>query len=137
MRGASRIVHGTISGVIGSNHDFVEPGAMVRGASGSAERSQWRGSMMPTGNKKVDLPTMLRDPAGVFRSPRDVLEHPDLTQEERLAILQQWERDARGLSVAEEEGMGGGEESLLSRVRRAIAQLGDGSAVGGPGTKHG
>lgn len=80
---------------------------------------------------------MLRDPAGVFRSPRDVLDHPALTREERLAILKQWERDARGLSVAEEEGMEGGEESLLSRVRRAIAQLGEEQAPSGPGTKHG
>ncbi len=92
---------------------------------------------MPTGGKKVDLPTMLRDPAGVFRSPRDVLEHPDLTREERLAILQQWERDARSLSVAEEEGMTGGEENLLSRVRRAIARLGEEQEPSGPGTKHG
>jgi len=88
-------------------------------------------------NRKIDLQTMLRDPAGVFRSPRDVLMHPDLTPDERRAILEQWERDARGLSVAEEEGMEGGEESLLSRVRQAMAELGEGSSARGSGTKHG
>ena len=93
--------------------------------------------MMATRNNKVDLTTMLRDPAGVFRVPRDVLDHPDLTREQRTAILRQWERDARGLSVAEEEGMEGGEESLLGRVRAALAQLGQHQEPRGPGTKHG
>ncbi len=92
---------------------------------------------MPTKGNKVDLATILRDPAGVFRSPRDVLDHPNLTREERLAILEQWERDARGLWVAEEEGMAGGEESLLARVRRAIADLGPERSPKGPATKHG
>lgn len=88
-------------------------------------------------NRKDDLQAMLRDPAAVFRTPSDVLDRPGLTCDERLEILRQWERDARGLAVAEEEGMGGGEESLLSRVRLAIARLGEAESVGGPGTKHG
>jgi hypothetical protein len=92
---------------------------------------------MSTQDKNVDLATMLRDPAGVFRIPRDVLAHPDLTREQRVAILRQWERDARGLQVAEEEGMAGGEESLLGRVRGALAQLGEDQDLSGPGTKHG
>jgi len=94
---------------------------------------------MPTRAYKVDLPAILRDPAGVFNSPRDVLDHPGLTHADRLAILQQWERDARGLSVAEEEGMAGGEESLLARVRAAIVQLEHGRRrpPKGPATKHG
>ena len=92
---------------------------------------------MATRNRKLDLQTMLRDPAGVFRSPRDVLTCPDLGRDERRAILEQWERDARGLSVAEEEGMEGGEESLLSRVRQAMAELGEESSASGSGTKHG
>ena len=41
-------------------------------------------------NRKDDLQAMLRDPAAVFGTPRDVLDHPGLTRDERLAILQQW-----------------------------------------------
>ena len=95
---------------------------------------------MPIRARKVDLPAILRDPAGVFKSPREVLDDPSLTRADRLAILAQWERDARGLSVAEEEGMTGGEESLLARVRAAIAQLERGHrrrSPKGPATKHG
>jgi hypothetical protein len=34
---------------------------------------------MATRNSRAELQAMLRDPAGVFRSPRVVLDHPDLT----------------------------------------------------------
>jgi len=77
----------------------------------------------PSRANKVDLQSMLRDPAAVFRKPRDVLGQKGLTPAQQLAILRQWEVDARALSVAEAEGMAGGEKSLLSRVRRAIAQV--------------
>jgi hypothetical protein len=96
------------------------------------------GTSMTARISKVDLQAMLRDPAAAFRSPRDVLDHPGLTHDERLAILQQWEHDAKELSVAEGEGMGGGEESMLSRVRLAIARLGEqASASAGSIGKHG
>ena len=92
---------------------------------------------MTARNRQVDLQKMLQDPAAAFGSPREVLDHPDLTRDERLAILQRWEHDARELSVAEGEGMGGGEESMLSRVRLAIARLGEqASASGGSSGKH-
>jgi hypothetical protein len=81
-------------------------------------------------SRKDDLQTMLRDPAAVFSTPRDVLDRPGLTRDERLAILRQWERDARGLSVAEEEGMGGGEESLLSARQTGDRAIGRSRVAG-------
>jgi hypothetical protein len=47
--------------------------------------------------------------------------HPQLSREMKLALLRQWEQTARSLSVAESEGMGGGEENKLGRVELAIA----------------
>ena len=41
----------------------------------------------------------------------------------QLKLLRQWEQDARGLAEAESEGMGGGEESMLGRVREALHAL--------------
>jgi len=38
----------------------------------------------------------------------------------KLSLLRQWEQTARSLSVAESEGMGGGEENMLGRVELAI-----------------
>jgi hypothetical protein len=38
----------------------------------------------------------------------------------KLAILREWELDARRLSASESEGFRGGEESMLGRVEEAI-----------------
>lgn len=82
-----------------------------------------------------------RRPAGAsasFASPRDVVEDQTLSREAKLRLLTQWERDARELSVAEEEGMMGGEESMLGRVRQALQQLGaDRGEPRRQTTKHG
>jgi hypothetical protein len=62
-----------------------------------------------------------------------------LSRRQKLDLLEQWERDARALAVADEEGMVGGNESMLRRVRRAIAALG-GDEIdekAGATTKHG
>jgi hypothetical protein len=72
---------------------------------------------------KFDLAAALRDPASAFREPQDVVKQRDLSREVKLKVLRQWERDAVELSTAEYEGMGGGEESMLHRVKRAIDML--------------
>lgn len=71
-----------------------------------------------------NLEKALADPASAFAEPRDVLADQDLSRDAKLQLLHQWERDARELAVAEEEGMTGGEESMLARVRQALLQLG-------------
>jgi hypothetical protein len=73
----------------------------------------------------IDLEKALMDPASVFSQPREIVGNPNLPRDFKRRLLQQWERDARGLAVAEEEGMSGGEESMLGRVRLAIRALGE------------
>jgi len=85
----------------------------------------------------LDVAAAMLDPASAFAQPRDVLAHPGLTRDQRRALLEQWERDARNLAVAEEEGMGGGEESLLARVQHALAELGAPRQRQDSGTKQG
>jgi hypothetical protein len=70
-----------------------------------------------------DFEAALRDPAAVFREPKHIVALSNISPEQKLALLQQWEREARALAVAEEEGMAGGEQSMLSRVRLAIQAL--------------
>jgi hypothetical protein len=69
---------------------------------------------------ETDLDEMMRDPRCVFSEPQDVVAHPQLSREQKLAILRRWEQDALRLSASESEGMGGGEESMLGRVESAI-----------------
>lgn len=71
-----------------------------------------------------DFETALQDPAKYFATPQHVLDDPTLTVTQKRKVLRQWEQDARLLAVAEEEGMSGGEESMLQRVMRALEAIG-------------
>ena len=64
------------------------------------------------------------NPMAVFPTPDAVVEHPRLTREEKIDILQRWKYDACELEVAEEENMGGGEPSTLEQVLKALTALG-------------
>ena len=74
------------------------------------------------------LKTALLNPAAVFRSPDQVEHDPTLSREDKLAILESWEEDARGLAVAEEENMAGGEPSRVDEVVAARARVEGGPA---------
>ena len=75
--------------------------------------------------RKLDPEAATLNPVAFFDQPAAVVSHPKLSRRQKLAILKNWERDARGLAVAEEEGMTGGEESLLARIRSAINDIGE------------
>ena len=95
---------------------------------------------MTESGTKLDIDKALLDPAGAFSQPNDIVRAPGLSRDVKLRLLEQWEREARALAVAEEEGMTGGEESMLGRVRRAVAALGgeeENDEKPGPTTKHG
>jgi hypothetical protein len=73
----------------------------------------------------LDLKAALANPSKVFQTPNDVLIHPELSCEQKIKILRQWEMDARLMAVAEEENMTGGEPSRLGAVVSALIALGD------------
>ena len=84
---------------------------------------------MPKGSSPIrldiDIDAALANPTTFFAQPQDVVTHPRLTWALKWKLLRQWEQDARELVEAEGEGMGGGEESMLGRVRHAIRTLGE------------
>jgi hypothetical protein len=65
------------------------------------------------------------NPSKYFDSPKEVLLHPDIIRENKIAILRQWEVDARLLSVADDENMSNGESSHLGAVVSALIALDD------------
>ena len=67
----------------------------------------------------LDLEQVLRRPRSFFAEPKDVVAHPKLSRADKLAILREWELDARRLSASEGVGFCGGEESMLGRVEEA------------------
>ena len=60
-----------------------------------------------------------RDPTRIYSSPAEVLRDRRLSDAQRIEILKSWERDARALSVASDEAMGGGEPNRLQDVIEA------------------
>ena len=78
---------------------------------------------MPQGTTPIDIDAALANPSAYFAQPQDVLTYPGLSRKRRRELLRQWEQDARQLAIAEGEGMGGGEESMLGRVSQALRVL--------------
>ena len=76
-----------------------------------------------TKSSEFDLEAALRDPQAFFAEPKDIAAHPQLSRQSKLALLRQWEQHARSLSVAEGEGMVGGEGNMLGRVEQAISSV--------------
>lgn len=81
---------------------------------------------MIQGTAQVDFEAALQDPKAFFSEPRDVVDHLELSRERKLAILRRWEQDAVQLSVSESEGMVGGEENMLGRVKHALQMVREG-----------
>lgn len=81
------------------------------------------------------LDIALKDPSRQFEQPDHVVDHPGLTDEQKQKILKQWELDAKIMSTAEGEGMAGGEESKLRRVKAAIKRLGQPAKTNGASRK--
>jgi len=73
----------------------------------------------------LDIKAAKTNPSKFFKTPAEVATAPGLTRDDRIAILRQWEVDARLMSVADEESMGGGENSHLGAVTQLLITLGD------------
>jgi len=78
---------------------------------------------MTRGMSQIDFTTALQNPQACFVEPKDVANDPRLSRDEKLAVLHRWEQDALQLSVSEAEGMGGGEENMLGRVKTALKMV--------------
>jgi hypothetical protein len=80
------------------------------------------------------------NPTRFYRVPREVLQDRRLTKEEKLAILEAWEHEARELAVASDETMSDGEPTMLQDVLDARLELSEENAPAGgtnAPTKHG
>ena len=72
-------------------------------------------------------------------TPQQLLARDDLTREQKIGILRQWEQDLRELMVAEEENMMAAEPMNVSldEVLVALETLGAGPASHPVPTTHG
>ncbi len=70
----------------------------------------------------------LADVSKIFKKPQAIVDAEDLTSEQKIKLLNQWETDLRLLMVASEENMTGDESGrtaeLLRTVLKALHDLG-------------
>ena len=73
----------------------------------------------------------LEQPANHYKSPDEIVNDADLSEEEKRQALNTWEQDARQMMTASNEGMEGEDEGLkkndthrLGEVVRAKAKIG-------------
>jgi hypothetical protein len=93
----------------------------------SMTRAQMEGPM-----DKQDFDKAVLDVSKAFDSPEDICQHADLTREQKLKLLQQWEYDLQLLLVAAEENMpsqdktseAGNTAELIRRIHKLVAQMG-------------
>jgi hypothetical protein len=72
---------------------------------------------------QAEIETAMAAPASVFATPEEVLEHDELTREQRIEILRRWQYDAVEIDVAVDEGMPGDDDPLLRRIMLALGKL--------------
>jgi hypothetical protein len=63
------------------------------------------------------------NPAAVFKGPQEVVSSQELSREQKIEILRQWEQEATSMEVADEESMTGPQPKLLQPIRDALHAL--------------
>jgi hypothetical protein len=75
------------------------------------------------GGSKMDFTKAKLNPAAVFKSPQEVVSSQELSREQKIEILRQWEQEATSMEVADEESMTGPQPKLLQPIRDALHAL--------------
>lgn len=75
---------------------------------------------------KLDIEAAIANPSSFFSSPNQVMQS-DISDEDKIKILQSWENDLNNLAIADAENMAQGEEvdnELLSSIHHMLGELG-------------
>jgi hypothetical protein len=78
---------------------------------------------------KTWLDLALDDPMRTFGTPAEVLRDARLDEVGMRAVPTAWLQDAKRMTESADEGMAGGEDSLLPEVECALAELDRGEGV--------
>jgi hypothetical protein len=74
-------------------------------------------------DKRVDIESVIKDPANYFARPFDVIKDARFTPGEKHRILSAWALDAELVSQAEAENMSGNSPPGLREVKLALLEL--------------
>ena len=105
---------------------------------GDAVRGFRLGTVRANGDREMnsqEFEKAMLDVGKTFASPEDIRQHEELTRQQKLKLLQQWEYDLKLLLVASEENMPsqgskgdttGSSAELMQQIHKALAQMGAG-----------
>lgn len=72
----------------------------------------------------MDIKQALLRPEELFSTPKEVLNHPEFTKEQKIEILRSWAYEMNERAVAQEEGMVAGDEPIhLDAIHAALHEL--------------
>ena len=74
-------------------------------------------------HQRLDMETLVRDPADYFAAPIDVVNDSRFTHDEKHRILESWALDAQLRLQAEAENMPGKDRPPLQEVHLALLEL--------------
>jgi hypothetical protein len=75
--------------------------------------------------QRQDYEKALLDVSTHFKSPEELYRAPDLTREQKLELLKQWEYDLQLLMVASEENMPASSPAASGRTSEIVRQVHD------------
>jgi hypothetical protein len=73
--------------------------------------------------QRLEMETIVRDPADYFAAPMDVVNDSRFTHDEKHRILESWALDAQLRSQAEAENMPGKDRPPVQEVHLALLEL--------------
>ncbi|HUK41244.1 MAG TPA: hypothetical protein VLX11_09380 [Candidatus Acidoferrales bacterium] len=72
----------------------------------------------------INFQKALQDSALVFKRPEEISRKKELSRQQKIKLLRQWEYDVREIQVAEEENMDGPPAATLASIHEALNSLG-------------
>jgi hypothetical protein len=72
----------------------------------------------------IEFEKALLDPGLAFKTPDEILKRNDLSRDQKVKLLRQWEYDVREMQVAEDENMTGPQPVAIGAIRDALRALG-------------
>lgn len=74
--------------------------------------------------RTLNLNDVIIDPQNYFKSPAELLDDGQFTQDQKRQILRCWELDVKLLQTCDEENMSNDQETkMLSRIHQALTKL--------------
>lgn len=71
----------------------------------------------------MDFKKSLSNPAEAFKTPQEIMNATELSNEQKIELLRQWRYDELEAEVADQENMGSDHEDRLGEINNLLLEL--------------